>query len=265
MNKLQKAWKILTNILQKPSLLNLVLLDNDNWKEKVTSEHNLPNGLPVVDFTTLVPPSLQLDYYTSLEGGSLLTDLALLKGLASSIPNCNYFEIGTWRGESVANVASVAAECFTLNIEAKELNFITDKNIYNQQIGFHSKHLTNVKHLTGNSLTYNYASINKKMDLVFIDGDHHYDSIKKDTTNILQNIIHDDSIIVWHDYAFSPEMIRYEVLAAILDSIPKEKHGYLYHVSNTMCAVYIPKKMDTYPLQQISTPRHTFSIHLKTK
>ena len=48
-------------------------------------------------------------------------------------------------------------------------------------------------------------------------------------------------MIVWHDYARNPEQVRWSVLAGILDGLPSEMHKHLYHISNTMCAVYLPK------------------------
>lgn len=72
------------------------------------------------------------------------------------------------------------------------------------------------------------------------------------------------SIIVWHDYGFHTENTRYTTLKGILDGIPEEKHKNLYHVSNTMCAVYIenlelPTQFTKFP----SFPDKKFSIRIK--
>src|SRR5690606_41176729 len=57
-----------------------------------------------------------------------------------------------------------------------------------------------------------------------------------DTENVFKHLIHENSIIVWHDYAYNPEKVRFEVMQGILDGIPKKFHSNIYHVANTMCA-----------------------------
>ena len=46
-------------------------------------------------------------------------------------------------------------------------------------------------------------------------------------------------MIVWHDYGFDPEFVNYETLTGALDGSPQTKRQNIYHVSNTMCAIYI--------------------------
>ena len=69
-----------------------------------------------------------------------------------------------------------------------------------------------------------FEALNKKFDLIFIDGDHHYEMVRNDTAKVFQSLFHSGSTVVWHDYAFNPEKIRFEVLAGILDGCPTEFH-----------------------------------------
>ena len=106
MNKIGKAFKALWWILRKPVLLNRVLTDEDTWRSYVKKRYQLPDGLPVVEMDQLIGSgTIALGPMTFLDGGSLPTDLMLLAGLAEQIDSCSYFEIGTWRGESVATVS----------------------------------------------------------------------------------------------------------------------------------------------------------------
>jgi hypothetical protein len=82
--------------------------------------------------------------------------------------------------------------------------------------------------------------LNKKFDLVFIDGDHHYEMVKNDTEKVLRYLAHERTIVVWHDYARNPETVRWEVLAGILSGCQPGLHQNIYHVAHTLCAVYIP-------------------------
>jgi len=265
MNRLRKFFKAIRLIIRNPWLLKNVLNDEQVWKNYVIKTYHLQNGLPVIDINKLIPNSTEvIKPFAFLDGSSLPTDIALLKTLAKNINNCKYFEIGTWRGESVANVAQVAKECYTLNLSEAEMRNSGKPEDYINIHGFFSKHLSNVTHLKGNSKTFDYSQLNKKFDLIFIDGDHHYEFVKNDTQKAFESLIHDNSIIVWHDYGHNPEKIRWEVLAGILDEVPKEKHKNIYHVSNTMCALFINKKIEGKPLHFPTKPDKVFEVSIKS-
>jgi predicted O-methyltransferase YrrM len=265
MNKLKKLARALTLIIKEPSLLNKVLDDVNVNKEQIIKNHNLPRGLKTIDITSLLPNFNEtVEPYCSLDGGSTPLDLGLLKGLARSKTDCNYFEIGTWRGESAANVASVAKQCTTLNLpDSAMLQMGLDKN-YIGMHRFFSTGLKNVTHIQANSQTFDYSSLNQKFDLIFVDGDHHYDSVKNDTANAFKLLKDESSIIVWHDYGNNPSDIRWDVLRGILDGTPAEKRAQLYRVSNTLCAIYTSQKIKAEYVEPFSHPNKFFSIHLKT-
>ncbi len=242
MKKIKKTLQAVGNIIRNPYLLNLVLEDNENWKTQVSGR--FLDGLPAVSFPELFGSFEEtISPFMFRDGGSLPTDLALLKGLSRQFDQCTYFEIGTWRGESVANVSQVAKECFTMDLPDEEKRNLGMSEEYISQHAILSRNLPNVIHLKANSLNYDFQSLNRKFDLIFIDGDHHYTGVLNDSRKVIANLIHDNSIIVWHDYAYNPEKVRYEVFAAILDGCDPEFYPNLYHVANTMCAMYYPGKL----------------------
>lgn len=265
MGKLKKLVKAFSLIIKKPALLNIILDSADVNKQEVTRNFNLPEGLKTVDILDLIPHfNVLVDYYSSLDGGSTPLDLALLKGLAQSKNECMYFEIGTWRGESVANVASVAKQCVSLNLSDTEmLNMGLDKNYVNLH-RFYSKDLKNVTHIQANSLTFDYNAYQKKYDLVFIDGDHHYESVKSDTKNAFNLLKDKNSIIVWHDYGNNPADIRWDVLRGILEGTPEENRKYLYRVSNTLCAIYTTFPVKSFYPPNFATPNKHFSFAIQS-
>jgi predicted O-methyltransferase YrrM len=211
------------------------------------------------DFNPVIEP------YAFLDGGSLPTDIGLLRSLASSIEKCLYFEIGTWRGESVANIAAEGATCYTLNLSKEDLVRLGYPKKYADEHFFFSRGLDNVTQLEGNSLTFDFSTLNKKFDLIFIDGDHHYKMVKNDTEKIFKDIVHNKSIVVWHDYARNPESVRYEVLSGILDALPEKDHKYLYHFSNSLSALFIPREFEGFDLIPPVTPEGHFKIGLTYK
>ncbi len=255
MNKLKKLLKGIRLLIKQPNLINQVLESDLVWQNKVNNF-----TLPVVELQTLVPDFNEtLSVFSFLGGGSLPTDIMLLKALAKQIKDCNYFEIGTWRGESVVNVSETAKKCYTLNMSKEEMKSLNMPKEYGELHGFFSKNKKNITHLQGNSLHFDYSSL-PKMDLIFIDGNHKYDFIKNDTEKVFSNLVHQNTIVVWHDYAYDPEKTRSEVLKGILDGLPKKYHNNLYHVSNTMCAIYYPKELPTTVFKSIQKPTKFFKV-----
>ncbi len=256
MKRVRKTFKAIAEIIRNPWLLNHVLAENTVWKKQVEKQYNI-SSLPVVDINVLLPNfKEELNTFAFLEGGSLPTDLCLIRGLCKSVPGCDYFEIGTCRGESVVNVADVCNTSYTLDIDPSLVKDKTEADL----IGFFSKGNKKISQLYGNSLSFDYAGLNKKFDVVFIDGDHHYESVKSDTKNVFKHLSKPDTIIIWHDYGYDPVTPRHEVMAAVLDGTPEALRKNLYHVSNTMCAVYINKPLPTMDLATARYPRLNFKI-----
>ena len=267
MNKLAKLFRALGLVIRKPALLNLVLNDEEVNKKMVIEKYLLSAGLPVVDLLDIVPNFREkIDPFCFLDGGSTPPDLGLLKALAASFPSCEYFEIGTWRGESVANVASVATHCTTLNLPDEEMRKLGMSKDYVQSHRFFSEKLQNVTHLQHNSLTFDFQSLQQKFDLIFIDGDHHYESVRSDTANAFRLLKDERSMIVWHDYSHTPSSgIRWDVVRGILDGAPKEKQAGLYHVSNTLCALYSSQPLVSKQVSLFDPPNKYFTVTLTTQ
>lgn len=265
MKKLSRLFKAILLIIRQPSLLNKVLDDPDINKQQVIRGFNLPLGLKTVDILDLLPGFNEtVEPFCSLDGGSTPIDLALLKGLAGSKKGCRYFEIGTWRGESVANVAAVAEECITLNLPDEEmLTMGLDENYVNLH-RFYSKNLKNVTHIQANSLRFDYSAFYKKMELVFIDGDHHFESVKSDTENAFKLLKDKNSIIVWHDYGNNPNDIRWDVLRGILEGAPEENRKNIYRVSNTLCAIYTTLPLKSFYPENYADPNKYFSLAIQS-
>ncbi len=267
MNKISKVFKVVKTLIAHPKSILAVLEDEDNFQSLVQKKYpSLSRGLPVINLVDLFPGMQEtVSPYSFLDGTSLPSDLALLKLLARSFPQCAYLEIGTWRGESVANVASVAKECFTINLPDDEMRKRGLPENYIQLHRFFSQHLPNVKHIQHHSSTFDFDSLGRKFDLIFVDGDHHYDQVKTDTSNVFKLLRNEHSIIVWHDYARNPEQIRYEVMAGILDGSPAEFRNRLFHVSNTLCAIYTQKKHTVHTLIPNSSPGNVFELTIAGK
>ncbi|MCX8534293.1 class I SAM-dependent methyltransferase [Chryseobacterium luquanense] len=263
MSKIKKTFQALQNIAQEPSLLNLVINDNESRKKEFVEKYPHLKSLPQIDFTDLDEDFDESVDLAFLDGGSLPTDLVLLKTLAKG--KNSYFEIGTWRGESVWNIAKIINDCTTFNLSKEEINTLGLDKRYAELHGIISKKNPDILHLEGNSKTFDFQDLNKKYDLIFIDGDHSYEMVKNDTEKVFENLVHENSVVVWHDYAFNPEKVRYEVFKGILDGLPTEFHSKIYHVANTMCAVYIKENFTTKEFEELKSPDFLFEVNLKIK
>ena len=150
MNKIHKFTKAIGRIIRHPYLLNLILNDENSNKEDVVRKYGLKDGLPVLEINGLFPDFHETAKpYAYLSGATMPIDIALLRGLAKRQGVNDYFEIGTWRGESVANIAEVAEHCVTFNLPKNEIVNLTDNQQYADLHCFFSKDLKNVTVTSG--------------------------------------------------------------------------------------------------------------------
>jgi predicted O-methyltransferase YrrM len=240
---------------------------NIYFQDSVKNKYNL-EILPTIEISSLFPIIQEkLDIYTFLSGTSTIPDLILLKLLAKRFGSeCDYLEIGSWRGESAYNVSKVAKSVTMVTLGENEMRQKGFDEAFIVQNEFFTKGKSEFNVIHADSLVLDFETLGKKFDLVFIDGDHQYKSITSDTRNVMKVLKNTESIIVWHDYGFDPETVRYETLSAIFDSIPQEKHQFLYHVSNTLCAIYLEKYDGPLSISKFpSTPKTIFEVDIKSK
>lgn len=171
-------------------------------------------------------------------------------------------QIGSWRGESLANLSPVCKRCVSISLSDQEMKEfgLSDRTIAMQR--FFSKDLSNVEHIGSNSMKFDFSKVGK-FDLIFVDGDHRFEAVKSDTQNVFKLLKNENSIIVWHDYTEHYELIDWEVFSGILDGTPKDKIKNLYHIKNTLCAVYINKEIPHTSKNFPSIPNNRFSINIK--
>jgi len=256
------ALRALAALARTPALLTEVLAaDAPAWRARALAHAARWPGLqvPFAHFVpaTAPPAARTVAPFAFGDGGSLPTDLLLLRALARQRTGCRYFEIGTWRGESAANVAAEAATVHTLNLSAAEMRALKLPERYIELHGHFSRPLPNVTHLHGNSATFDLAGLHASagpFDLVFIDGDHHYDAVRRDTDRVFRNLVGPATVVVWHDASRQPGQPRWEVLAGLLDGLPPGLPGQLVQAGNTLCAIYAPLPLPTQPADPLADP-----------
>lgn len=231
-------------------------------KKIVTNRHQLPKGFPTLDLLTLFPNfEEEVINYTYLDGTSRLIDLAVLRAACKMYEDCEYLEIGSWRGESLSNVAQAASSVTSISLSAVEMKQMGWAKEAEFQRLF-SKDLPNVEHIETNSLTFDFDNWGRKFDVIFVDGDHAYDAVKSDTANVFKLLKNEQSIILWHDTTRNYETPRWEVVAGILDGAPKEARSKIYHLSNCLISAYIPWDIETHFPPSPQVPNKTFSVKI---
>ncbi len=264
MGKLGKLATAIKILMSKPYLINQIVEHDSVFKDQVVEAYGLEKGLPVIPYSDIVTEH-ELPNYLFLDGGSLITDLLLLRSLAKKTTDCCYFEIGTWRGESCTNVVDHCDHCYTFNLPEKDIQALGHDETYLNQLELLSKTDPRIVPIKGNSLNFDFRALDFVPNLVFIDGDHHYEAVKSDTNRIFQWIDPQQATIVWHDYGNSPEKVRWSVLKGILDGLPAEEHKHLYQVANTKCAIYTRRNFNSGFVDWPNQPQINFNPSLNPK
>ena len=245
---------------------SMIREQNEINYEKLTLNKHHRTQLPTIDLLDLIPDLHETtNDYSFLNDTSLITDILMLKALARRFEQCSYLEIGSLRGESLAAVADVANNCTSITLSDEEMRAFNFDEGYIKVHGLFSKNKPNITTYRHNSQTFDFDTLNKKYDLIFVDGDHSYEGVLQDTKNVFKLLKDENSIIVWHDYGFNVETVRHEILCAILDGAPHEYRQDLYHVSNTMCAIFIKGKFETTFINKVNYPNKVFQVEVKAK
>ena len=263
MNKIAKFFKAIQLIIQKPYLLNNVL------KDELVAKESFERAFPDLSFRQIrlvdlmETDEVKITPYAFLSGSSLATDFALLQLLCRKYAIQDYLEIGTWRGESAANVAPFVDRVTTFNLGDEQLLSLGLPADYVASHRFFSKDIANIQHVFGDSQSFDFHQLNQRFDLIFIDGDHSTEAVRHDTKKLKSFLKNEKSILVWHDAKVDTEYPRYEVLRGIYEGLPAEMHKHVYLVENSLCAVYLPFDIPSETIQINRLPRTAFELTLK--
>jgi hypothetical protein len=157
------------------------------------------------------------------------------------------FEFGTFDGrttrlilEDLPENGNVEPRIYTLDLpDTDGVHFqgddkiLAEKALLSTRKYNRSEKKSAVKQLLQDSMSLDPTLYEKKFDFIFIDANHEYEYVKKDTENALQMIGGETNCIVWHDYGNPqfPELTRYlEQLASDIE---------LFHVEGTMLVFHM--------------------------
>ena len=257
-----KKWlRQIFSVLETGNLLFLKLL----WKNR--SQARVFPGMIFRDYMSLagrekwvcrdlfkilaIPPGtrITLEHMTGNGIASPLDELAYLALVTQVLQPKQIMEIGTFRGRTALNFAlNSPPDCRVLTLDLPPKNRAlmqastnaADANIIEQSqsgIDYRDKDVSHkIEQLYGNSLEYDFSSYYGQIDLVFVDGAHHYDAVVSDTRQALQ-LVRPGGAIIWHDFANYGDY--HDVTRAILAEIGGD---HITQISNTQLAIYLAPK-----------------------
>lgn len=258
--------EVLKNNLKLLGKILMRFTIQQKWERYVKNDLKLKYGLQWVDLLEIAPDLDEtIQSFSFLDGTSRVIDIALLKSIAKKFIPCTYLEIGSWRGESLLNIAEIAKEAVSISLSPEEMRALNFPEDVIAVEGIFLNNKTNITRIGHNSLRFDFSALDKKFDLIFVDGDHSYEAVKSDTKNVFSLLKNESSVIVWHDCGTNYEDMRYEVVAGILDGLPEEERRNVYRVSNTLCGVYTKKSHPVLSESGSSVPNKKFQVKIKSE
>jgi Methyltransferase domain len=151
------------------------------------------------------------------------------------------FEIGTYLGGTTLQIAANShAKVYTLDLPPQGQKEYVQPQIYDPELDVFPDHpgvrfqsspyADRIHQLFGDSQTYDFTPYHGSVDLVFVDGCHHYESVLHDS-QIGLKMVSANGIVMWHDYAsYAPGVVR--VLNELSRAVP------LVHIVGTSLVVH---------------------------
>jgi hypothetical protein len=181
------------------------------------------------------------------DGNVHLGELAVLAQAAAAIPaGSSVVEIGTFDGRSTLNLAINArqARVFTLDLPPQEAALYPlapgeRRYVDKPQPGARfracdpvwQEAARRITQLLGDSATFDWTPYEGRAGLVFVDGSHAYDYVRKDSATALR-LVAKGGLVFWHDYG------RWEGVSRALDELEAEHRLGLRHIRATSLVVW---------------------------
>jgi len=174
-----------------------------------------------------------------------LEQLACLALITRATKPKAIFEIGTFRGRTALNFALNAPEdgkVYTLDLplvgrdEAIDASCQADGSIIRESAtgcDYRGSDVEpKIEQLFGDSRTFDFSPYYGGMDLVYIDGAHDYEAVRRDSEQALR-MLSPGGYVLWDEFCNYGDY--HDVTRAVLDVVPK---GKVIQVENTQLAVY---------------------------
>ena len=146
-------------------------------------------------------------------------ELMTLGSIVADFAPKQLFEIGTFDGRTTLNLwhnAPEDAKVFTLDLPPDQQTHYEGKG--------HSAKLKDVStdriiQLFGDSHQFDFGPYVSQIDLVFVDANHTYEAVVKDSQTALKLTEGRNGLIIWHDYESMPGVTK--AVNELIDRLPE--------------------------------------------
>lgn len=167
------------------------------------------------------PVPVRIPEPTPQDGNVSPLESLVIASLTAARAPARCFEIGTFDGRTTLTLAancSNGAQVFSLDLPAAQLETTglaledadrayVDKPVVGARLAGRPES-QKVTQLLGDSATFDFTPYHARMDLVFVDGAHHYDYVMSDSRHALAMLTPGRGVILWHDYGGWPGVTR---------------------------------------------------------
>ena len=221
------------------------LRDRGRALRGVRKAHAHATGLPGAAWSDLLARKpIHLVEPGKADGNVNLAELAVLAQAAAAMPaDTIVVEIGTFDGRTTLNLAVNApaqARVVTLDLPSDERAAFAlapgeRQYVDKPQPGARFRAAgpawqaaaRRITQLLGDSATFDWSPYAGRAGLVFVDGSHAYDYVRKDSETATRLVARAGGIVLWHDYG------RWEGVTRALDELEAERRIGLRHVRGT--------------------------------
>lgn len=173
-----------------------------------------------------------------------MDELAIFAALTAHVQPKIVFEIGTYRGRATIILAlnspeDAAIHTLDLPFEGRtELDTMNEADAALARASatgcdFAGKDVAKkIKQHFGDSTRFDFSPFYNQVDLVFVDGAHHYDAVASDTRNALK-MLRPGGWVMWHDFALYGDYN--DVTRAVLDTVPASE---VVQIDSSRIALY---------------------------
>ncbi len=177
------------------------------------------------------------------DGNVRVSELAMLALAAADVPaGSEIIEIGTFDGRTALNLAINAppgVSIATLDLPADQVSALAIEDSERRYVdkpapgarlrscgGPWRAYAERVVQLRGDSATFDWSPHVGRAGLVFVDGSHAYDYVRKDSETAMR-LIRPGGIVLWHDYGVWPGVNQ------ALEELESGRHLGLVNIKGT--------------------------------
>ncbi|TWT30857.1 O-methyltransferase [Blastopirellula retiformator] len=178
-------------------------------------------------------------------------ELLTLGGLIKMLQPKMIVEFGTFMGGSTLTMAAnmpADGRIVTIDLDPG----VRTTHVHGQGVGLSNfdvgclfqgtRYESQIEQRFANTIEFTDHDLLKSADLVFVDADHTYEFVKRDTQTAL-TFVKPGAALLWHDYTWEPDA---KECVGVTQTVNEfwEEHGGCRQIAGTRFAVHLPQLVD---------------------